>query len=162
MTDVVWKVMALSKKICIPCLIWLPCINATSSCQSSNFANSIRKSIHVTISFCCNVWTIFATKLLRKRIYLLYVEKIFLLECWVLFCRIWIWVSTRTWRVFSRQLCQFRAFVFGEQTNKPHRENGQKRKNMNSIVQEDEFDGFTFLPRKVKLKNAPKWQYAAL
>ena len=77
MTDVVWKVMALSKKICIPGLIWLPCINATSSCQSSNFANSIRKSIHVTISFCCNVWTIFATKLLRKRIYLLYVEKYF-------------------------------------------------------------------------------------
>ena len=37
-----------------------------------------------------------------------------------------------------------------------------KKKNMNSIVQEDEFDGFTFLPRKVKLKNPPKWQYAAL
>ena len=29
------------------------------------------------ISFFCNVWTIFATKLLRKRINLLYVEKYF-------------------------------------------------------------------------------------
>ena len=81
MTDVVWKIMALSKKICFPGLIWLPCINATSSCQSSNFANSIRKSFHVTISFFCNVWTLFTTtkKLLRKRINLLNVEKYF---CW--------------------------------------------------------------------------------
>ena len=101
MTDVSWKVMDLSAKICIPTLSWIPCINPITSCQSSNFAKLSRqvKFSQGNNSKCECFGGSFVNKCLEELETSLVGRKVFFLYCCVWFCRICESARRKSWGV---------------------------------------------------------------